>query len=426
MSIEVKVPPLPESVSEATIATWHKQPGDTVRRDENLVDIETDKVVLEVPAPADGVLAEVLAGEGDTVTAGQLLARLNAQGAAAAAAKPAEPAAEPAARAVAAMPTNTEDLSPAVRRLLAEHGLDPAQIPATGRDGRLTKEDVLNFMEAGTGSAGDSIRPRGTSAAEPEAAPAVVPPAAKAAPAQPAVQVQPLGERAERRVPMTRLRQRIAERLVEAQHNAAMLTTFNEVNMKPMMDLRAKYRDLFEKTHDTKLGFMSFFVKASIEALKRFPAVNASIDGTDVIYHGYYDIGIAVSTPRGLVVPIIRDADRLSMADVEKAVVDYGTRARDGKLSIDELSGGTFSITNGGIFGSLLSTPILNPPQSAILGMHAIRERPVVENGEIVIRPMMYLALTYDHRIIDGREAVSSLVTIKEMIEDPARLLLEV
>lgn len=426
MSIEVKVPPLPESVSEATIATWHKQPGDTVRRDENLVDIETDKVVLEVPAPADGVLAEVLAGEGDTVTAGQLLARLNAQGAAAAAAKPAEPAAEPAARAVAAMPTNTEDLSPAVRRLVAEHGLDPAQIPATGRDGRLTKEDVLNFMEAGTGSAGDSIRPRGTSAAEPEAAPAVVPPAAKAAPAQPAVQVQPLGERAERRVPMTRLRQRIAERLVEAQHNAAMLTTFNEVNMKPMMDLRAKYRDLFEKTHDTKLGFMSFFVKASIEALKRFPAVNASIDGTDVIYHGYYDIGIAVSTPRGLVVPIIRDADRLSMADVEKAVVDYGTRARDGKLSIDELSGGTFSITNGGIFGSLLSTPILNPPQSAILGMHAIRERPVVENGEIVIRPMMYLALTYDHRIIDGREAVSSLVTIKEMIEDPARLLLEV
>ncbi|HEX5513281.1 MAG TPA: 2-oxoglutarate dehydrogenase complex dihydrolipoyllysine-residue succinyltransferase [Gammaproteobacteria bacterium] len=424
MSIEVKVPPLPESVSEATIATWHKQPGDTVRRDENLVDIETDKVVLEVPAPADGVLAEVLAGEGDTVTAGQLLARLQEQGAAVAAAKPAEPAAEPAAR-TAAMPTNTEDLSPAVRRLVAEHGLDPAQIPATGRDGRLTKEDVLNFMEAGTGSAGDSIRPRGTSAAEPEAAPAVVQPAAKAAPAQPSIQVQPLGERAERRVPMTRLRQRIAERLVEAQHNAAMLTTFNEVNMKPLMDLRAKYRDVFEKTHDTKLGFMSFFVKASIEALKRFPAVNASIDGTDVIYHGYYDIGIAVSTPRGLVVPIIRDADRLSMADVEKAVVDYGTRARDGKLSIDELSGGTFSITNGGIFGSLLSTPILNPPQSGILGMHKIQDRPVVVGGQIVIRPMMYLALSYDHRIVDGKEAVTFLVRVKESLEDPERLVLD-
>lgn len=418
MSIEVKVPPLPESVSEATIATWHKQPGDTVRRDENLVDIETDKVVLEVPAPADGVLAEVLAEEGDTVTAGDVLARLEEQSAAAAAPaeKPAEPAAEPAQATAATAPTNTEDLSPAVRRLVAEHGLDPAQIPATGRDGRLTKEDVLNYMEAGTGSGGDSIRPRGTSAAEPD----------KPAEPQPSVQVQPAGERGERRVPMTRLRQRIAERLVEAQQTAALLTTFNEVNMKPMMDMRSKYRDLFEKTHDTKLGFMSFFVKASIEALKRFPAVNASIDGTDVIYHNYYDIGIAVSTPRGLVVPIIRDADRLSMADVEKSVADYGLRARDSKLTIDELSGGTFSITNGGVFGSLMSTPILNPPQSAILGMHAIQQRPVVENGEIVIRPMMYLALTYDHRIIDGREAVSSLVTIKEMIEDPARMLLEV
>lgn len=422
MSIEVKVPPLPESVSEATIVTWHKQPGEAVSRDENLVDIETDKVVLEVPAPEDGVLAEIVAGEGDTVTAGQLIARLEA-GAPAAAAKPAAAekaqAAQPAAAAAA---TNLEDLSPAVRRLVAEHGLDPSQIPGTGRGGRLTKEDVLNFMEAGEGSFDEPVRPRGTASAETAA------PAAKPAEAQPAVQAQPTpaGERTERRVPMTRLRQRIAERLVEAQHTAAMLTTFNEVNMKPLMDLRAKYKDSFEKAHGIKLGFMSFFVKASIEALKRFPAVNASIDGNDIIYHGYYDIGIAVSTPRGLVVPVVRDADQLSMAGIEKAIADYGVRARDGKLSIDELSGGTFSITNGGVFGSMMSTPILNPPQSAILGMHAIKERPVVENGEIVIRPMMYLALTYDHRIIDGREAVSSLVVIKEMLEDPARLLLEV
>ena len=325
------------------------------------------------------------------MTAGQVLARLDEQAAAASAPAAAAPVAEPAPTppaAAAAAPTNTEDLSPAVRRLIAEHGLDPAQIPATGRGGRLTKEDVLNYMEASTGSAGDSIRPRGTSAAAPEAQPARIEPEA---PAQPAVQVQqqPVGERTERRVPMTRLRQRIAERLVEAQQTAALLTTFNEVNMKPVMDLRAKYRDQFEKAHGVKLGFMSFFVKASVEALKRFPVLNASVDGSDIIYHGYYDIGIAVSTPRGLVVPIIRDADRLSLADIEKAVLDYGSRAREGKLSIDELSGGTFSITNGGVFGSLMSTPILNPPQSAILGMHAIKERPVVENGEIVIRPMM-------------------------------------
>ena len=337
MSIEVKVPPLPESVSEATIAAWHKKPGDKVRRDENLVDLETDKVVLEVPAPADGVLVEILAQEGDTVTAGQVLARLDEQAAAASAPAAAAPVAEPAPTppaAAAAAPTNTEDLSPAVRRLIAEHGLDPAQIPATGRGGRLTKEDVLNYMEASTGSAGDSIRPRGTSAAAPEAQPARIEPEA---PAQPAVQVQqqPVGERTERRVPMTRLRQRIAGRLVEAQQTAALLTTFNEVNMKPVMDLRAKYRDQFEKAHGVKLGFMSFFVKASVEALKRFPVLNASVDGSDIIYHGYYDIGIAVSTPRGLVVPIIRDADRLSLADIEKAVLDYGSRAREGKLSID-------------------------------------------------------------------------------------------
>jgi 2-oxoglutarate dehydrogenase E2 component (dihydrolipoamide succinyltransferase) len=411
MSIEVKVPPLPESVSEATVVTWHKQPGDEVSRDENLVDIETDKVVLEVPAADNGVLAEVLAGEGDTVTAGQLLARIEAKGAQAAAPKKDAPAA-----------TNVEDLSPAVRRLVAEHGLNVDQIPGTGKGGRITKEDVLNFMEAGEGSFDEPVHQRGTPRAEATASA----PAAK--PAQAAVQAQPVpaGERPERRVPMTRLRQRIAERLVEAQQQAALLTTFNEINMKPLMDLRAKYKESFEKTHGVKLGFMSFFVKASIEALKRFPAVNASIDGNDIIYHGYFDIGIAVSSPRGLVVPVIRDTDRMNMADVEKSVVDYGTRARDGKLSIDELSGGTFSITNGGIFGSMMSTPILNPPQSAILGMHAIKERPVVENGQIVIRPMMYVALTYDHRIIDGREAVSSLVVIKEMIEDPARLLLEV
>jgi 2-oxoglutarate dehydrogenase E2 component (dihydrolipoamide succinyltransferase) len=452
MSIEVKVPPLPESVSEATVVTWHKQPGDTVSRDENLVDIETDKVVLEVPAPADGVLAEVLAGEGDTVTAGQLIARLEAKGAQQPTGKQAATAAPGAAKGTRqeqepAPATNVEDLSPAVRRLVAEHGIDPNQIPGSGKGGRITKEDVLNFLEAGEGSFDEPIHPRGTPRAEatastpaeapetrqetPAPRPAAQPasqPAAKPAQVRPAVQAQqvPAGERPDRRVPMTRLRQRIAERLVDAQRQAALLTTFNEVNMKPLMDLRAKYKDQFEKTHGIKLGFMSFFVKAAIEALKRFPAVNASIDGNDIIYHGYYDIGIAVSTPRGLVVPIIRDADQMSLADIEKAIADFGVRARDGKLSLDELSGGTYSISNGGVFGSMLSTPILNPPQSAILGMHATRDRPVVENGQIVIRPIMYLAQTYDHRIIDGREAVSSLVVIKEMIEDPARLLLEV
>jgi len=429
MSIEVKVPPLPESVSEATLVTWHKKPGEAVSRDENLVDIETDKVVLEVPAPADGVLGEILAQEGDTVTAGQLLARLEAPGAAAAASQPAAaPAAAAKATAAVSTPTNVEDLSPAVRRLLAENGLDPNQIPGTGKGGRITKEDVQNYLEAREGSFDEPVHLRDTPRAE--AAPAAQPEAPKAPAPKPAPVAAPApalsGERPERRVPMTRLRARIAERLVEAQHTAAMLTTFNEVNMKPVMDLRAKYKDQFEKAHGIKLGFMGFFVKAAIEALKKFPAVNASIDGSDIVYHGYFDIGIAVSTPRGLVVPIIRDADQLSLADIEKAIADFGTRARDGKLSLDELTGGTFSITNGGIFGSMMSTPILNPPQSAILGMHAIKDRPVVENGQIVIRPMMYLALTYDHRIIDGREAVSSLVTMKDMLEDPARLLLEV
>ncbi len=429
MSIEVKVPPLPESVSEATVVTWHKKPGEAVSRDENLVDIETDKVVLEVPAPADGVLGDVLAQEGDTVTAGQVIAKLLPQGAAAqpAPAAASVAAAAPAAAPAAATATNTEDLSPAVRRLIAEHGLDASKIAGSGKGGRITKEDVLNYLEASEGSAGEPIHPRGTApaAAQQPQAPAAAPKPAAPAPQQPVVTTLS-GERPERRVPMTRLRQRIAERLVEAQHTAAMLTTFNEVNMKPVMDLRAKYKDQFEKTHGIKLGFMSFFVKAAIEALKRFPVVNASIDGNDIVYHGYFDIGIAVSTPRGLVVPVIRDADQLSLAEIEKAIADFGTRAREGKLTLDELTGGTFSITNGGIFGSMMSTPILNPPQSAILGMHAIKDRPVVENGQIVIRPMMYLALTYDHRIIDGREAVSSLVVMKEMLEDPARLLLEI
>ena len=438
MSIEIKVPPLPESVSEATVVTWHKQPGDAVSRDENLVDIETDKVVLEVPAPSDGVLGDIKAGEGETVMADQVIGTLE-EGAAAGsggggeAAKGASPASEAPAEAEstqakgngggAAAAVQDTELSPAVRRLVAENDLNPQAIEATGPGGRITKEDVLRHMEgdsAGSGSKAEPAHPPTPPARDPsreakeaEAAPGGAPPAAA-------------GERTERRVPMTRLRQRIAERLVEAQQTAAMLTTFNEVNMKPVMDLRARYKEQFEKTHGVKLGFMSFFVKASCEALKRFPAVNASIDGTDIIYHGYQDIGIAVSSPRGLVVPVLRDADHQSFADIEANIADFGKRARDGKLTMDELTGGTFSITNGGIFGSLLSTPIINPPQSGILGMHKTQERPMVVNGEIVIRPMMYLAVSYDHRIIDGKEAVSFLVALKDCIEDPARLLLEV
>ncbi len=416
MSIEIKVPPLPESVSEATVVTWHKQPGDAVTRDENLVDIETDKVVLEVPAPADGVLGEIKANEGDTVTADQVLGTVDDKAAGGAAkAKKSDGEAKSGSdgasdkKQKAAASSDDKNLTPAVRRLVAEHALDPARIEGTGPAGRITKEDVLKFMEGGE-QKDEAPAPREESK-----------PAAPAAPQQ-----AELGDRPERRVPMTRLRQRIAERLVEAQQTAAMLTTFNEVNMQPVMELRKRYKEQFEKTHGARLGFMSFFVKASVEALKRFPAVNASIDGTDIMYHGYHDIGIAVSTERGLVVPVLRDAEHQGFADIEKAVVDFGKRAQAGKLSMDELTGGTFSITNGGVFGSLMSTPILNPPQSAILGMHKIQERPMVENGEIVIRPMMYLALSYDHRIIDGREAVSFLVAIKDMIEDPARLLLEV
>ena len=411
MSTEVKVPALPESVSEATVVTWHKQAGDRVERDENLVDLETDKVVLEVPAPEDGVLGEILKPEGETVTAGEVVALLTA-GAAAAAPAPA-PAAEPAA-ADDPIPA----LSPAVRNLVEEHDLDARQIPPTGRNGRLLKEDVLNFLKANESA---------PAAAAPEAAPASTPSAEQPKKAAaPAAAAMPAGDREERRVPMTRLRQRIAERLVEAQQTAAMLTTFNEVNMQPVMELRARYKDQFLKSHDTKLGFMSFFVKAAVEGLKRYPAVNASIDGTDVLYHGYYDIGIAVSTERGLMVPVLRDADQLSFAEIEAAIADFGQRAQAGKIDISELTGGTFTITNGGIFGSLLSTPILNPPQSGILGMHKIQERPMVENGTVVARPMMYLAHSYDHRIIDGKEAVQFLVTIKDMLEDPARLLLAV
>ncbi len=425
MSVEIKVPALPESVSEATVVAWHKQPGEAVARDENLVDLETDKVVLEVPAPEDGVLQEVLRNVGETVTADETLGSVEAgAGAAPAAATepagaPAEPAAPSAGSAEpAGDAASVEGLSPAVRRLVMEHGLDPARIEPATPGGRITKEDVLRHLEGSQETAG---APAGSTTPST--------PAAESGSAAGVSQSPPAtgpGERPAERVPMTRLRQRIAERLVEAQQTAAMLTTFNEVNMKPVMDLRARHKDRFEKAHDVRLGFMSFFVKAAVEGLKRFPAVNASIDGTDIIYHGYYDIGIAVSSPRGLVVPVLRDADRLSFAEIEAQINELGKRAQEGKLSMEELTGGTFTITNGGIFGSMMSTPIINPPQSGILGMHKIQERPVAEDGEVVVRPMMYLAHSYDHRIIDGREAVQFLVTIKECIEDPARLLLEV
>ena len=421
MSTEVKVPALPESVSEATVVTWHKQAGDAVERDENLVDLETDKVVLEVPAPEDGVLGEILKTEGETVTAGEVVAMLNAGAEASTATPSAATASATSAPETAPTPghdASAPSLSPAVRHLVEEHSLDASAIPATGRGGRLLKEDVLRFIEQGGGPAADGSAP----AAPPASAPAPAPAAPSVTPA-PAASA---GEREERRVPMTRLRQRIAERLVSAQQEAAMLTTFNEVNMQPVMDLRARYKDTFLKAHDIKLGFMSFFVKATVEALKRFPAVNASIDGTDILYHGYFDVGIAVSTDRGLMVPVLRDADQRSFAEIEGGIADFGQRAQAGKIDIEELTGGTFTITNGGTFGSLVSTPILNPPQSGILGMHKIQERPVAEDGQVVVRPMMYLAHSYDHRIIDGKEAVQFLVTIKEMLEDPARLLLEV
>ena len=400
MTIEVRVPQLPESVADATLVAWHKKPGDAVSRDENLVDLETDKVVLEVPAPAAGVIRELMVQNGATVTSGQVLALLE-EGAAAAAPAPAAAAkAETVATAVDAAPSKgaaADKLAPSVRRLVEEHKLDSTAIPGSGRDGRITKADVLAHM---------------------------APKAAAAPPAAPAA--TPSTGRTERRVPMTRLRARIAERLVQAQSTAAMLTTFNEVDLKAVNELRAKYKDRFEKQHGARLGFMSFFVKACVEALRRFPIVNASVDGNDIVYHEYYDIGVAVSTDRGLVVPVLRDADAMGFGEIEKSVVAYASKAREGSLTIEEITGGTFTITNGGVFGSLLSTPILNMPQAAILGMHKIQERPVVVNGEIVVRPMMYLALSYDHRIIDGRDSVQFLVAVKEALEDPARLLLQV
>ena len=409
MKIEVKVPQLPESVAEATLVSWHKKAGDAVRRDENLIDIETDKVVLELPAPGDGVLVEVLKADGATVTANDVIAVIDteAKGAAAApAAAKTAPAPAPApasAPAAKAAPAAAEAL-PAARKLMSEQGLAAGDVPGTGRGGRVTKGDVL------------------AAAAQPKAAPAAAPAPAPAAPV-PAVAAQ--GARPEQRVPMSRLRQRVAERLVASQSTAAILTTFNEVNMQPVMDLRNRYKDRFEKEHGVKLGFMGFFVKAAVHALKKYPLVNASLDGADIVYHGYYDIGIAVGSPRGLVVPIIRDAEQLTIAEIEKQIADFGKRAQEGKLGIEELTGGTYTISNGGVFGSMLSTPIINPPQSAILGVHATKERAVVENGQVVVRPMNYLAQSYDHRIIDGREAVLSLVAIKEALEDPARMLLD-
>jgi len=411
MLVEVKVPALSESVAEATLLSWHKKQGEFVKRDENLIDIETDKVVLELPAPASGVLSKVIKGDGGTVASNEVIATIDtdaktpagteAAAPAAAAASPAKttaPAAAPAAKA------EPPAVMPAAKKIAADNNLDTTQIGGTGRGGRITKEDVTNQLQA----------------------PASPPAARPAAPAPSPVNIdRVLGDRPEQRVAMSRLRQRVAQRLVESQATAAILTTFNEVNMQPVMDMRSRYKDKFEKEHGVKLGFMSFFVKAAVHALKKFPVVNASVDGTDIVYHGYFDVGIAVGSPRGLVVPILRNSDQLSFADIEKQITDFGKRAQDGKLTIEELTGGTFSISNGGVFGSMLSTPIINPPQSAILGVHATKDRPVAENGQVVIRPMNYLALSYDHRIVDGREAVLFLVAIKDALEDPARLLLE-
>ncbi|HYE37006.1 2-oxoglutarate dehydrogenase complex dihydrolipoyllysine-residue succinyltransferase [Methylocaldum sp.] len=416
MRIEVTVPNLPESVSDATLLDWHKQPGDPVQKNETLVDLETEKVVLEVPVPDNGVLQEVRHGKGDVVGSGDLLAVIETEvrPAIAEAAVPTDIAAK---QETAPPPERTsrsigfdQPIGPSVRRLIMEHNLDPAQIKGTGREGRLTKQDVLDYLESRKSETIEKIAPPRKPEPMPKQKPAVETPEG----------------RGERRVPMTRLRARIAERMIEAQHTTATLTTFNEVNLQKIFDLRNQHRARFEQEYKIKLGFMSFFVKAAVEALRRFPIVNASIEGNEIVYHDYYDIGIAVSTDRGLVVPILRDADRVEFAEIEKAIIDFSQKARDSKLSFEDLTGGTFTITNGGIFGSMLSTPILNPPQSAILGMHAIKERPVVEDGQIVIRPMIYLALSYDHRIIDGREAVSFLFTLKELLEDPVRLLLKI
>lgn len=392
MSIEVKVPQLPESVADATVAAWHKKVGDFVARDENLVDLETDKVVLEVPSPCDGIVGEILQAEGETVTSNQLLGLIKKGDAAS---PESAPVLEESTKEES---SETLDVSPAVRRLISEQGLTLSEISGTGKAGKVTKEDVLSHLKGKetTKTAAVISHPANT------------------------------GEREERRVPMSRLRAKIAERLVQSQQEAAILTTFNEVNLQAVKDLRATYGASFEKKHGVRLGFMSFFTRAVVEALKRFPAVNASIDGGDIVYHGYFDIGIAVSTERGLVVPVVRNADKLSMAEMESGIRDFGLRARDGKLKLDEMQGGTFTITNGGVFGSLLATPIINPPQAGILGMHTIQDRPVAENGKVVIRPMMYIALSYDHRLIDGKESVQFLVAVKELLEDPTRLLLDI
>ncbi len=409
MAIEIKAPTFPESVADGTVATWHKKPGEAVKRDELIVDIETEKVVMEVLAEADGVLTEIVKNEGDTVLSGELLGKLEA-GASAAAAPASAPAAAAAPQAAAesapAASAEEQILAPAARKLAEENGIDPNSIRGTGKDGRVTKEDVVAAIEAKKSAPAAAAKPAAPAAAAP---------------------IFAAGDRVEKRVPMTRLRAKVAERLVEAQSSMAMLTTFNEVNMKPIMELRSKYKDLFEKKHNgVRLGFMSFFVKAAVEALKRQPGVNASIDGNDIVYHGYQDIGVAVSSDRGLVVPVLRNAEHMSLAEVEGGIAEFGKKAKAGKLTIEEMTGGTFTISNGGVFGSLLSTPIVNPPQTAILGMHKIQERPMAVNGQVVILPMMYLALSYDHRLIDGKEAVTFLVTMKDLLEDPARLLLDI
>jgi 2-oxoglutarate dehydrogenase E2 component (dihydrolipoamide succinyltransferase) len=421
--LDVVVPQLSESVAEATLLQWHKKVGEAIARDENLIDIETDKVVLELPAPAQGVLIEIVKGDGSSVVAGELIARIDteatasASAAASTASPTAAPSAAPVATAAASAPASTAASSiamPAAAKMLAENNMSANAVAGTGKDGRVTKGDVIGALES---------KASGTSSVASSAAPAV-----RTVNALPAVAVPTnldLVNRPEQRVPMSRLRARIAERLLQSQATNAILTTFNEVNMQPVMDLRNKYKDKFEKEHGVKLGFMSFFVKAAVAALKKYPVINASIDGNDVVYHGYFDIGIAVGSPRGLVVPILRNVDQMSIAEIEKKIGEFGVKAKDGKLTLDELTGGTFSISNGGVFGSMLSTPIINPPQSAILGVHATKDRAVVENGQIVIRPMNYLAMSYDHRIIDGREAVLGLVAMKEALEDPARLLLD-
>ncbi len=419
--VEVKVPQLSESVADGTLLQWKKKPGDAVARDEILVEIETDKVVLEVPAPDAGVLASIAKGDGSTVVSEEVIANIDTSAkagvaVAASTAPPAAAAPAPVALApAAAAPAATAVAMPAAAKLLADNNLSAAQVPGSGKDGRITKGDVLGAVAA-----------KPAVAAPP--APAAAAPVRRASPEvqAPLSTDSSLQGRPEQRVPMSRLRQRIAERLVQSQSTAAILTTFNEVNMQPVMDLRNKFKDRFEKEHGVKLGFMSFFVKAAVAALKRYPIINASVDGTDIVYHGYFDIGIAVGSPRGLVVPVLRNVDQMSFADIERTIADFGAKAKDGKLSIEELTGGTFSISNGGTFGSMLSTPIINPPQSAILGVHATKERPVAENGQVVIRPINYLAMSYDHRIIDGREAVLGLVAMKEALEDPARLLLEI